>query len=64
MRMVEALKKPTNNLMDDLSDKNHGIYGGNTSRHLYEKMTKFIENTPKQGNQLNDYDELNKGEFY
>lgn len=23
-------------------DKNHGIYGGNTRRHLYEKMTKFI----------------------
>lgn len=23
-------------------DKNHGIYGGNTRKHLYEKMTKFI----------------------
>ena len=23
-------------------DKNHGIYGGNTRRHLYTKMTKFI----------------------
>lgn len=25
-------------------DKNHGIYGGNTSRQLYEKMTNFILN--------------------
>lgn len=25
-------------------DKNHGIYGGNTTRHLYEKMTDFILN--------------------
>ena len=24
-------------------DKNHGIYGGNTSIHLYNKMTIFIE---------------------
>ena len=24
-------------------DKNHGIYGGNTSIHLYNKMTTFIE---------------------
>ncbi len=24
-------------------DKNHGIYGGNTRRHLYEMMTKYIE---------------------
>lgn len=23
-------------------DKNHGIYGGNTRRHLFNKMTKFI----------------------
>ncbi|SZD71886.1 Prolyl tripeptidyl peptidase precursor [Candidatus Ornithobacterium hominis] len=23
-------------------DKNHGIYGGNTRRHLYEKITNFI----------------------
>jgi len=25
-------------------DKNHGIYGGNTRLHLYNKMTKFIKN--------------------
>ncbi len=25
-------------------DKNHGIYGGNTRRHLYSKMTNFIKN--------------------
>jgi dipeptidyl-peptidase 4 len=24
-------------------NKNHGIYGGNTSIHLYSKMTDFIE---------------------
>lgn len=24
-------------------DKNHGIYGGNTRRHLFNKMTKFIK---------------------
>lgn len=24
-------------------DKNHGIYGGNTRRHLFKKMTKFIQ---------------------
>ena len=23
-------------------DKNHGIYGGNTRKHLYTKMTNFI----------------------
>ena len=23
-------------------DKNHGIFGGNTRRHLYTKMTNFI----------------------
>jgi len=23
-------------------DKNHGIYGGNTRKHLYTKMTDFI----------------------
>ena len=26
-------------------DKNHGIYGGNTRRHLYTKMTNFILKT-------------------
>jgi dipeptidyl-peptidase-4 len=26
-------------------DKNHGIYGGNTRLHLYNKMTKFIHDT-------------------
>jgi len=25
-------------------DKNHGIYGGNTRLHLYQKMTNFILN--------------------
>lgn len=26
------------------TNKNHGIYGGNTTYHLYKKMIKFIEN--------------------
>ena len=44
MRMVEEL------IQEDKQfewmvypDKNHGIYGGNTSIHLYNKMTIFIE---------------------
>jgi len=44
MRMVEALVQA--NKQFDLfiyPDKNHGIYGGNTRLHLYNKMTKFIE---------------------
>ncbi|MGB2397383.1 MAG: S9 family peptidase [Flavobacteriaceae bacterium] len=45
MRMVEALvqaNKPFDLMI--YPDKNHGIYGGNTHLHLYNKMTKFIEN--------------------
>lgn len=44
MRMVEALVQA--NKQFDLfiyPDKNHGIYGGNTRYHLYQKMTNFIE---------------------
>ena len=44
MRMVESLVQA--NKQFDLfiyPDKNHGIYGGNTRLHLYNKMTKFIE---------------------
>ncbi len=44
MRMIEALVQA--NKQFDLfiyPDKNHGIYGGNTRLHLYNKMTKFIE---------------------
>jgi len=43
MRMVEALVQA--NAQFDLfiyPDKNHGIFGGNTRYHLYEKMTKYL----------------------
>jgi dipeptidyl-peptidase-4 len=45
MEMVNALVKA--NKQFDLfiyPDKNHGIYGGNTRLHLYNKMTDFILN--------------------
>ena len=44
MRMIEALvqaNKPFD--MAIYPDKNHGIYGGMTRVHLFNKMTKFIE---------------------
>ena len=44
MRMVEALiqaNKPFEWAI--YPDKNHGIYGGNTRLHLFNKMTKFIK---------------------
>ncbi len=44
MRMVEALVQ-ANKQFDwaIYPDKNHGIYGGNTRIHLYNKMTDFIK---------------------
>lgn len=45
MRMVEALVQANKQFEWMIyPDKNHGIYGGNTSLHLYSKMTTFIEN--------------------
>ncbi|TXE07273.1 S9 family peptidase [Seonamhaeicola algicola] len=46
MRLVEALVQ-ANKQFDwaIYPDKNHGIYGGNTRLHLYEKMTNFILNS-------------------
>jgi len=46
MRLVEALVQ-ANKDFDWLiyPDKNHGIYGGNTRLHLYNKMTDFVRNT-------------------
>lgn len=44
MRMISALVDADKQF--DLfiyPDKNHGIYGGNTRMHLYNKMTRFIE---------------------
>lgn len=48
MRMAEALvqaNKPFDLMI--YPDKNHGIYGGNTRLHLYNKMTNFILNKLK-----------------
>ncbi|MCK0161593.1 S9 family peptidase [Allomuricauda sp. F6463D] len=44
MRMIEALVQ-ANKQFDwaIYPDKNHGIYGGNTSLHLYTKMTNFVK---------------------
>ncbi len=45
MRMIEALiqaNKPFDWVI--YPDKNHGIYGGNTRLHLYNKMTNFVKN--------------------
>jgi dipeptidyl-peptidase-4 len=44
MRMVEALVQANKPFEWALyPDKNHGIYGGNTRLHLFNKMTKFIK---------------------
>ena len=43
MDMITALVKA--DIQFDLMlypNKNHGIYGGNTRRHLYDKMTEFL----------------------
>jgi len=43
MRMVEALVQADKDFnWFAYPDKNHGIYGGNTSMHLYRMMTNFI----------------------
>ncbi|MGB5508405.1 S9 family peptidase [Robiginitalea sp.] len=45
MRMIEALvqaNKPFDWAI--YPDRNHGIYGGNTRLHLYNKMTQFVLN--------------------
>jgi dipeptidyl-peptidase-4 len=45
MRMVEALIEKNKQFEWMVyPDKNHGIYGGNTTNHLYTKMTNFIKN--------------------
>tara|TARA_R110002051_G_scaffold181460_1_gene251011 strand:- start:96393 stop:98558 length:2166 start_codon:yes stop_codon:yes gene_type:complete len=44
MRMIEALVQANKEFDWALyPDKNHGIYGGNTRLHLYNKMTNFIK---------------------
>ena len=43
MRMVEALVQANKQFEWSIyPDKNHGIYGGNTTMHLYTKMTNFL----------------------
>lgn len=43
MRLVEALVQANKDFEWSIyPDKNHGIYGGNTRLHLYNKMTKFV----------------------
>ena len=43
MRMVESLIQADKQFEWMIyPDKNHGIYGGNTRKHLYTKMTSFI----------------------
>ena len=43
MRMVEALVQADKDFdWFAYPDKNHGIYGGNTTMHLYRMMTEFI----------------------
>ena len=43
MRMVEELIQEDKQFEWMIyPDKNHGIFGGNTRRHLYTKMTNFI----------------------
>ncbi|AEH00422.1 S9 family peptidase [Lacinutrix sp. 5H-3-7-4] len=46
MRMIEALIQADKQFEWMIyPDKNHGIYGGNTRKHLYQKMTNFIDRT-------------------
>lgn len=45
MRMVEALVQANKEFEWAIyPDKNHGIYGGNTRLHLFNKLTSFIKN--------------------
>ncbi|MFV0238407.1 MAG: alpha/beta hydrolase family protein, partial [Flavobacteriales bacterium] len=44
MLMAEALVQANKDFdMHSYTDKNHGIYGGNTRLHLYRKMTLYIK---------------------
>ena len=55
MRMVEALIQADKQFEWMIyPDKNHGIYGGNTRKHLYQKMTSFIHKTLGDKREKND----------
>ncbi|MBF6607888.1 MAG: S9 family peptidase, partial [Flavobacterium sp.] len=44
MQMIEALIQANKQFDSEIyPDKNHGIYGGNTRIHLYNRMTNFIK---------------------
>lgn len=59
MRMVEALVQANKQFEWMIyPDKNHGIYGGNTRLHLYNKMTNFIHKT--LGDKRNQNEEKEK----
>lgn len=46
MRLVEALVQADKEFEWAVyPDKNHSIYGGNTRRHLFRKMTRFVKET-------------------
>ena len=46
MRLVEALVQADKQFDWAIyPDKNHGIYGGNTSKHLFTKLTNFVHET-------------------
>mgnify|MGYP000542495807 CR=1 FL=1 len=65
MRMIEALVQADKQFEWAIyPDQNHGIYGGNTRVHLYNKMTNFIhENlgTPATKNEKIEEKEMIKG---
>ena len=57
MRMAEALIQADKQFEWAIyPDRNHGIYGGNTRKHLYRKMTDFVieklRNRPEKPKQL------------
>ncbi len=57
MRMAEALIQADKQFEWAIyPDRNHGIYGGNTRKHLYRKMTNFVmeklKDRPKKSEQL------------
>ena len=48
MDMITALVKADKQFeLMIYPDKNHGIYGGNTRKHLFDKITKFLEDNLK-----------------
>ncbi|WP_343487987.1 S9 family peptidase [Allomuricauda sp. d1] len=62
MRMIEALVQADKQFEWAVyPDKNHGIYGGNTRKHLYQKMTNFIHQ--KLGNRPEKKEPIVKGQI-